>query len=80
MNIVMPEINYQKNENVYIGKDIVASNYILTYTKENVSYKLEGLFLLKSEQGLSSTERSSKLEILANTTDGQIKAMKFISD
>ena len=74
MNIVMPELTIKKDENVYIGKDIVASNYILTYTKENVSYKLEGLFLLKSEQGLSSTERSSKLEILANTTDGQIKA------
>lgn len=74
MNIVMPELTIKKDENVYIGKDIVASNYILTYTKENVSYKLEGLFLLKSEQGLSSTERSSTLEILANTTDGQIKA------
>ena len=75
MNIVMPELTIKKDENVYIGKDIVASNYILTYTKENVSYKLEGLFLLKSEQGLSSTERSSTLEILANTTDGQIKSL-----
>ncbi len=45
------------------GKILFASNYILTYTKENVSYKLEGLFLLKSEQGLSSTERSSTLEM-----------------
>ena len=37
MNIVMPELTIKKDENVYIGKDIVASNYILTYTKA-VSY------------------------------------------
>lgn len=74
MNIVLPELTINKEENVYIGKDIVATNYILTYTKESVSYRLESLFLLKSEQRAPSTKRISTLEILANTTDEQIKA------
>ena len=67
MNIVLPELTINKEENVYIGKDIVATNYILTYTKESVSYRLESLFLLKSEQRAPSTKRISTLEILANT-------------
>lgn len=62
------------SDDVGIGKDIVATNYILTYTKESVSYRLESLFLLKSEQRAPSTKRISTLEILANTTDEQIKA------
>lgn len=74
MNIVLPELTVKKEENVYVGKDIVATNYILTYTKESVSYKLENLFLLKSEQKPPSTKRINTLEILANTTDEQIKA------
>lgn len=74
MNIFMPELTIKKEESVYIGNDIVASNYVLTYTKESVSYKLENLFLLKSEQKPPSTKRISTLEILADTTDEQIKA------
>lgn len=74
MNIFMPELAIKKEESVYIGNDIVASNYVLTYTKESVSYKLENLFLLKSEQKPPSTKRISTLEILADTTDEQIKA------
>ena len=38
------------------------------------TYRLESLFLLKSEQRAPSTKRISTLEILANTTDEQIKA------
>ena len=74
MNIFMPELTIKKEESVYIRNDIVASNYVLTYTKESVSYKLENLFLLKSEQKPPSTKRISTLEILADTTDEQIKA------
>ncbi len=77
MNIFMPELTIKKEESVYIGNDIVASNYVLTYTKESVSYKLENLFLLKSEQKPPSTKRISTLEILADTTDEQIKAYEI---
>ena len=73
----MPELTIKKEESVYIGNDIVASNYVLTYTKESVSYKLENLFLLKSEQKPPSTKRISTLEILADTTDEQIKAYEI---
>lgn len=77
MNFIVPELSVIEDKDVYIGDEAVASKYIVTCTKDSVSYDIEGIILLKLERSMSNSKQTSTLEILANTTNEQITAYKI---
>ncbi len=77
MKFVVPELTTTKEKDVCIGKTRVASNYVLTYTKDSVAFKIEDRLLLKSERNASTREQTCSLELLANSTNELIAAYEI---
>lgn len=77
MNFKVPELSFTEDKDVCIGATKIASKYVVTYTKNSVSYEIESTLLLKSERSTPTNCQTSILEILATTTNEQIAAYEI---
>lgn len=74
MTVCIPKIKRTYYESVKINDIIISDSYILTYSKDYITYEISNLLLFKITNNSKVREDNVSIEILAKTTEQYISA------